>query len=124
MIQTARKPQSEISAVAIYKVTIKASGQQCYAVPSDSQPGTFYITCWNERESRWTCSCKAGHYGSTCKHARAAQTSILANKAEAARRHEQEAQMAELAQEMAATEQAVRRLSREEYISEFGIYTE
>src|SRR5258708_15504390 len=99
--------KTEISATAIYKVTVKATGLQCYAVPSDSQPGVYYITCWSESESRWTCTCKCGQVGrSTCKHARAAQTSVLANKAEADRRQAQEAQMADLALEMAATEQA------------------
>jgi SWIM zinc finger len=121
--QKATITKPEISATAIYKVTVKATGMQCYAVPSDSQPGVYYITCWNEVESRWTCTCKCGQVGrSTCKHARAAQVSVLANKAEADRRREQEAQMAELVQEMAATEQAVCRLSREEYIAEFAIY--
>ena len=74
------KTATDITATAIYKVTIRETGKECYAVPSDSQPGVFYITCWNEHECRWTCTCEAGKYGRTCKHARAAQTSVLANK--------------------------------------------
>ena len=120
------KPVS--GAQEIYKVTIKATGKQCYAVPSDSQPGTYYMTCWNEKTANWECSCQHGkimaEYGkaASCKHTRACQTSILANKAQARRHREQEAQMVELAQEMLATEQAVRRLTREEYCQEFAIY--
>jgi hypothetical protein len=72
--------KTEIQATAIYKVTIKETGKECYAVPSDSQPGTYYITCWNEQETRWTCTCEAGKHGRTCKHVRAAQVSVLANK--------------------------------------------
>jgi hypothetical protein len=127
MIQTARKPQTEISATAIYKVTSKATLEQCWFVPSDSQ-GLYYKVCFDG--NLWSCTCKHGEYAAEhhidcrCKHHRAVQISILANKAEADRRHEQENQMAELAQEMADTSQSVRRLSREEYLVEFGIYTE
>ena len=76
------KNVTDITATAIYKVTIRETGKECYAVPSDSQPGVYYITCWNESECRWTCTCEAGKHGKTCKHVRAAQTSILANKAQ------------------------------------------
>lgn len=80
------KTATEITANAIYKVTTKATGQTCYAVPSDSTPGAYYITCFDEKSTNWTCTCKAGeiaaHRGQSanCKHARAAQTSIIANK--------------------------------------------
>ena len=123
----ATRTKTEITATAIYKVTTR-DGKQCYAVPSDTQAGVFYMTCWNAETSNWTCTCKAGEFASqrgqsaTCKHARAAQASIVANKAEQARRREEERLMDELAQEMREAEQAPQRLSREEYCKEFAIY--
>jgi len=120
---TITKP--EISATAIYKVTSKIDGTTCWFVPSDSQD-TYYKVCFDG--TLWSCTCKHGQYAAShhidcrCKHHRAVQISILANKAEQDHRQAQEQQMVELAAEMVATEQAVRRLSREEYIAEFAIY--
>ena len=123
MATLTQKP--EITATALYKVTSKVNGTTCWYVPAGSQDEPYKV-CFDG--TLWSCICKHGKYAAEhnidcrCKHHRAVQISILANKAEADRRHEQEAQMAELGQEMAATEQAVRRLSREEYIAEFAIY--
>lgn len=77
---TTTRKQTEITATAIYKVTTKATGLTCWAVPSDSS-SEMYTCCWDEQATRWTCSCKAGQNGMMCKHVRAVQTSILANKA-------------------------------------------
>src|SRR5438045_8142354 len=93
---SATRTKTEITSDAIYKVTTRATGQQCYAVPSDSQSGMSYMTCWNSETQRWECTCRAGEVAAerqqsaTCKHARAAQASILANKA--ARERQQEEQ--------------------------------
>ena len=86
------KSTSEITASAIYKVTTKATGKVCYAVPSDTQEGVYYITCFDDHTASWTCTCPAGKYGRTCKHAKAAQVSILANKAREDERKAQEAE--------------------------------
>ena len=80
MTQTQRKP--EITATAIYKVTTKATGLTCWAVPSDSS-NEMYTCCWDEQATRWTCTCKGGQHGYTCKHVRAVQVSILAKKEQA-----------------------------------------
>jgi hypothetical protein len=72
--------KATITATAIYKVTSKATNETCYMVPSDSQANVYYKACWNESESRWTCTCKAGENGRACKHTAAAQVSVLANK--------------------------------------------
>lgn len=94
MTQTA-KP--EITASAIYRVTAKSDGRECYMVPSDSQPGLFYQTCWNAETNNWDCTCRHGQVQATrgqsayCKHTRAAQVAInaranqLREQAEAAR---------------------------------------
>jgi hypothetical protein len=101
----AAKP--EIKSDAIYKITIKATGKQCYAVPSDSNPGQFYMTCWDEASASWTCTCRHGEIaaqygrGASCKHTRAAQDSVLANKANRRRAREDDRNMAELKAEMA-----------------------
>ena len=93
-----QKTQSEITATAIYTVTTKATGAECYAVPSDSNPGTYYVTCWNAAASNWTCTCKHGEVmaqagkSAHCKHTRAAQTAILANKNAERERKEAERQ--------------------------------
>lgn len=82
MTQT-QKP--EIQSDFIYKVTIKETGKQCFAVPSDSNPGHFYMTCYDEQSQGWTCTCRHGFEmakvgkDAHCKHQRAAQTSIKAN---------------------------------------------
>lgn len=89
MSTVAQKP--EIQAQEIYKVTDRATGKECYAVPSDSQPGMFYMTCWNAESSMWECTCKHGQVSSACglsakcKHSRAAQVCVLANKERRAR---------------------------------------
>jgi hypothetical protein len=123
MATITQKP--EITANQIYKVTSKRTNETCWFVPSDSQD-TYYKVCFDG--TLWSCTCKHGAYAAShsidcrCKHHRAVQISILANKAEADHRREQEAQMVALAAEMVATEQAVRRLTREEYVAEFSIY--
>ena len=82
MTQTATKP--EITATAIYRVTSKEDGRECYMVPSDSQPGLFYQTCWNRETNCWDCTCKHGEVqaarGQTarCKHVAAAHVVITA----------------------------------------------
>lgn len=80
------KNTPEIQASAIYKITDHVSGKICYAVPSDSHPGHYYKTCWNTQSASWECTCEGGHWAAkagrsaNCKHAKAAQTSIMANK--------------------------------------------
>lgn len=70
----------------IYKVTSKSDGTECYAVPSDSNPGLFYKSCWNANTAAWTCTCKHGEIQAArgqaahCKHVKAAQVAIVANK--------------------------------------------
>ena len=115
----------EITATAIYKVVSKSTHETCWFVPADSQD-IYYKVCFDG--TLWSCTCKHGQYAASrridcrCKHHRSVQVSILANKAEADRREMQEQQMVELAAEMVATEQAVRRMSREEYCQTFSIY--
>ena len=80
------KNTSEIQATAIYKITDHITGKICYAVPSDSKPGCYYKTCWNTESASWECTCEAGHWSAkagrsaNCKHSKAAQVSIMANK--------------------------------------------
>ena len=82
------KSQTEIQATAIFKVTIRETGKQCFAVPSDSQSGVYYITCYDEHLNIWTCTCKCGEVRNAraqdagCKHARAAQVVIRVHKAD------------------------------------------
>ncbi len=77
--------KTEITATAIYKITIKETGKVCYAVPSDSSD-KMYTTCFDEATSGWTCTCAHGTHQAQrgrdahCKHVAAAQTSIKANK--------------------------------------------
>jgi hypothetical protein len=91
------KNTAEITASAIYKITDRISNKLCYAVPSDSQPGHYYKTCWNTENAAWECTCEAGFWAAkagrsaNCKHSKAAQTSIMANKTAevAAMRHDE-----------------------------------
>jgi hypothetical protein len=122
--------KTEITATAIYKVVTKSTGKECWAVPSDSTSGIYYMVCWSEEDMCWTCTCKHGefcaHRGESahCKHARAVQTSIMANKeAREAKEAERAQAMAELADEMAAEdlyeEQKAERMSWESYCNVF-----
>src|SRR6266487_4146722 len=95
------KTTKEITSTAIYKII----GQNCWAVPSD-RSGDLYKVCFDEPSSNWTCGCDHGGYqaqkgqAAHCKHVAAVQTSILANKAQAAHRRAQEVQMDALVAEM------------------------
>ncbi len=80
MTQTTTK--TEIQSNAIYKVQVKGQSTTCWAVPSDSQPGTYYTVCFDEQATQWTCTCPAGSRSyRDCKHRRAVQASLLASKA-------------------------------------------
>jgi hypothetical protein len=126
----AKKQPAEISATAIYRLTSKIDGKECYAVPSDTTSGSYYRVCWSAEDMCWTCSCKHGEFcahrgeNAQCKHARAVQTSIIANKeAREAKEAERAQAMAELAEEMAAEdfyeEQKAERMSYEVYCALF-----
>ena len=144
MTQTAK---SEITADFLYRVTSKADGRECYFVPSDSQPGVYYQTCWDVTTQGWTCTCKAGEVAAergrsvNCKHSRAAQLVIVERKnrerEEAAREQARKAAEAERErfaravfaheprlqgasiEELDAEEQRLRALSFEESMENF-----
>src|SRR5438128_9946008 len=80
-MQATTKP--EITATAIYKVTLKDTGKTCWQVPSDSNHGVTYTVCFDEQATQWTCTCPAGAHGynSNCKHRRAVRDSLQVNKA-------------------------------------------
>jgi len=78
MTQT-QKP--EITATAIYKVL----NHDCWMVPADSS-SDMYKVCYNTHLNIWECECRHGEeqaknaQPARCKHVRAVQVSILANK--------------------------------------------
>ena len=124
-MQATTKP--EITATAIYKVTLKDTGKTCWAVPSDSQQGVYYSVCF-EAPAMWTCSCPAGTHGySNCKHRRAVRDSIQVNKANPVNTElEAEVRRAEMFLGLwerfdirSSAQQAARRNA---YTIEFGIY--
>jgi hypothetical protein len=94
--------QTEIKATAIYKVTSKVDGSTCWYVPADSQDEPYKV-CFGG--NLWSCTCKHGEYAAKrgidcrCKHHRAVQVSILANRTH---HEEQEQLMAEFSAEMKA----------------------
>jgi hypothetical protein len=79
MNKQATKP--EITATAIYKIL----GHDCWMVPSDSAD-TMYKVCYNNELNIWECECRHGQeqaknaQPARCKHVRAVQVSIVANK--------------------------------------------
>lgn len=54
-----------------YRITIKATGETCYAVPSYTTPGIIYCVRWNAQAVAWQCNCPSVK---PCKHERLVNT--------------------------------------------------
>jgi len=118
MKATITQTQTSIDQAAIYYVTDRSSGAKFFLVKSDSCKECYHEVRWDSERLAWTCNgehCKFARGGTTCKHARAASEVMqLRRAAEVRLQAQEERALRNLA--------SGKRLSRDAFTSEFGIY--
>jgi len=113
--------KTEIQNASVARGTDKVTHETFYVVQSDSHPNTWYTVRWNNERLKWEDDCPASC--PQCKHVRAVNQVLAVRRATIALSMGPEtvAVVAKL-QRDEDTRQAARRMTREEYVSEFSIY--